>query len=338
MQKLFFNYFNINCYLKMSSSKRTQYSKRTQCLYFCTTLNQQCQHIVINTLETKKHKYYQYCSYHKKHLTNEDYKEKHKYEKPKECPICCEDNVKLLPLNPCRHWCCRDCITKSGEAQCPFCRTNLICTEKHLKEIIDVKNRMKKQIDQERINQDRHLAQSIQNQNNYQDTNYYGEYQEFIDRIDYHRTHSDTYLNRLVTQGERLEHKAWWVTRLSKVHDIRDYMNGMVNINMINFFCESNNLQTAMPLSQQFVLFIDNVNYVNGQEIMDGTQFIVLLPQSEINSLGVFRHEQYNPFHIIDPSFVYAKANMIFTEINGEFYVYVCFNNNSYGMRIAITV
>ncbi len=67
---------------------------------------------------------------------------KNKFKKPLDCPLCHVDK-KLLALNPCRHWCCRDCITKSGIPKCPFCDTMLICTDKHLEEMRNIRiNRM----------------------------------------------------------------------------------------------------------------------------------------------------------------------------------------------------
>ncbi len=64
--------------------------------------------------------------------------DKNKYTKPLFCPYCYQDK-KLLALNPCRHWCCRDCITNSGKPFCPKCKEELICTDKHLEEIMEVR-------------------------------------------------------------------------------------------------------------------------------------------------------------------------------------------------------
>ncbi len=46
-------------------------------------------------------------------------------EKPKECGICFVNTSPIL-LEPCKHWCCLDCIVKSGKQECPWCRSNVL--------------------------------------------------------------------------------------------------------------------------------------------------------------------------------------------------------------------
>lgn len=46
-------------------------------------------------------------------------------EKPKECPICVNEKDCHL-IQPCKHWCCLDCIIKTKKQECPFCRSNFV--------------------------------------------------------------------------------------------------------------------------------------------------------------------------------------------------------------------
>ena len=46
-------------------------------------------------------------------------------EKPQECGICMT-NPEPVCLEPCKHWCCLDCIVNSGKQECPWCRSNVM--------------------------------------------------------------------------------------------------------------------------------------------------------------------------------------------------------------------
>lgn len=51
-----------------------------------------------------------------------DDKSKSKLEKPKECPICAEEDVVLRPIKPCGHWMCEGCMVSMNKMECPYCR------------------------------------------------------------------------------------------------------------------------------------------------------------------------------------------------------------------------
>ena len=46
-------------------------------------------------------------------------------EKPSICEIC-YTNPNPIMLQPCKHWCCVDCIVKTEKQVCPFCRSNIL--------------------------------------------------------------------------------------------------------------------------------------------------------------------------------------------------------------------
>jgi gas vesicle protein len=51
---------------------------------------------------------------------------KWKFDKPEECPVCFESlSNQKIPLE-CDHWVHSKCIKKSGKAQCPICRKELL--------------------------------------------------------------------------------------------------------------------------------------------------------------------------------------------------------------------
>ena len=47
-----------------------------------------------------------------------------RFEKPSECPICCNQEP-LIAVQPCGHWICESCLTRTTNDLCSFCRTPL---------------------------------------------------------------------------------------------------------------------------------------------------------------------------------------------------------------------
>jgi len=95
------------------------------------------------------------------------------YEKPDECPICLEpfekENEKksiYVPLIPCYHWICKDCIIKSGKNECPICRQSVELTKTEEKKLITKANKIKKEKDRLQLEEDRRIAEQIQREIN----------------------------------------------------------------------------------------------------------------------------------------------------------------------------
>jgi hypothetical protein len=96
------------------------------------------------------------CKLHINHINT--------FEKPEECPICIEPFQDNLPLFPCSHWICKECVIKSGKNECPVCRTEVEFDSNLKKRMqISIKKR-KKEMKQEQENNDRQFAQMLQNQ------------------------------------------------------------------------------------------------------------------------------------------------------------------------------
>lgn len=56
-----------------------------------------------------------------------------KFPRPPECPICLVPFARyFVPLNPCKHWVCPDCIVRSGKKECPFCRSSIKVPAKNM--------------------------------------------------------------------------------------------------------------------------------------------------------------------------------------------------------------
>jgi hypothetical protein len=85
------------------------------CTFYITRLKRRCNHIVP--------KGYRRCYQHRKV----------KYPRPPDCPVCTNTLARYhVPLNPCQHWVCPDCIIRSGKEQCPLCRSNIKVSSKNL--------------------------------------------------------------------------------------------------------------------------------------------------------------------------------------------------------------
>lgn len=85
-----------------------------RCFRYLRHLKRRCNHSVTDG--------YSECYQHRKF----------KYPRPSECPICFFHFPKYyVPLSPCQHWVCPDCIIRSGKEQCPLCRTQIKIPDKH---------------------------------------------------------------------------------------------------------------------------------------------------------------------------------------------------------------
>ena len=68
-----------------------------------------------------------------------------KYEKPDECPVCCESFKQKIPLLPCCHWICQQCVISSGHLECPECRQTVTLKYKDKQKTLSNFRRMKKE-------------------------------------------------------------------------------------------------------------------------------------------------------------------------------------------------
>ncbi len=84
------------------------------------------------------------------------------YEKPDECPICCSEFTEGVPLFPCCHWICKKCVIQSGKEDCPVCRQPVILAKVEEKQLLRVKKQLDKDKMQQQMEEDRRLAQEIQ--------------------------------------------------------------------------------------------------------------------------------------------------------------------------------
>lgn len=88
----------------------------------------------------------------------------HTYQKPEECPVCCSPFQLNLPLFPCYHWVCKDCIIHTGKKECPVCRQDVFLSKEEDKKIEIVAKRIQKEKQQAQMDEDRRLARQLQDQ------------------------------------------------------------------------------------------------------------------------------------------------------------------------------
>jgi Ring finger domain len=99
------------------------------CTQYIQRLKRTCKHRV----EQGYHKCYQH--------------RKAKYPRPSECPICTFTFAKyIVPLNPCKHWVCPECIIRSGKKECPLCRSDIKIPNRHITSLKFYAGQMKKYI------------------------------------------------------------------------------------------------------------------------------------------------------------------------------------------------
>lgn len=68
---------------------------------------------------------YSYCA---KHIGSQ--KPAYDFERPDECPVCCDEFGDTSRALVCGHWIHVDCIVKSGHMRCPICRTAVYLSTK----------------------------------------------------------------------------------------------------------------------------------------------------------------------------------------------------------------
>lgn len=57
----------------------------------------------------------------------------HRFPRPAYCEICLGKISKTsLPLSPCQHWVCFECVVKSGQNKCPLCRAVIKIPSRHM--------------------------------------------------------------------------------------------------------------------------------------------------------------------------------------------------------------
>jgi hypothetical protein len=89
------------------------------------------------------------------------------FEKSDECPICLEKfNINEIPLIPCNHWICQDCVIKTGKNECPICRTTVEFDGKNKQKMAKSIKKRDKELKIEQENNDREFARTLQRQLN----------------------------------------------------------------------------------------------------------------------------------------------------------------------------
>ena len=86
------------------------------------------------------------------------------YEKPPECPICLQTLTDEFPVFPCAHWVCKSCILNSSNHNCPFCRQQIYLTLEESNIINTNINRINKASEIQQIEDDRLLAEQLNNE------------------------------------------------------------------------------------------------------------------------------------------------------------------------------
>jgi hypothetical protein len=99
-------------------------------------------------------------------LCTEHQKMVDKYEKPNECLICVEefDKLNYLPLFPCCHWICKNCVIKTGKKECPVCRQPVILSSVDDKKCKKVLEKIMHEKQQQQLTEDRRIAENLQRQ------------------------------------------------------------------------------------------------------------------------------------------------------------------------------
>lgn len=112
----------------------------------------------VNQINTKEYKIC--CELHTKCLTT--------YEKPDECPICLNEfnMFESIPLIPCYHWICKNCVINSGKNECPVCRQEVELSKSELKQCNKISNKRQKEKEEQQMVEDRRMAEQLQRELN----------------------------------------------------------------------------------------------------------------------------------------------------------------------------
>lgn len=86
------------------------------------------------------------------------------YQKPEECPICCSPFIMNIPLFPCCHWICKDCIIHTGKKECPVCRQEVHLDKEEEKKLNQVSRRLQREKIEHQLEEDRRFAVELERQ------------------------------------------------------------------------------------------------------------------------------------------------------------------------------
>lgn len=86
------------------------------------------------------------------------------YPKPDECPICCSPFEIELPLFPCYHWICKNCIIHTGKKECPVCRQEIQLELQDQKKVNVVSKRIEREKRMQQLEDDRRVALTLERQ------------------------------------------------------------------------------------------------------------------------------------------------------------------------------
>ena len=98
------------------------------------------------------------------------------YEKPDECPICLttfepkeeKGRITFIPLIPCHHWVCVNCVINSGKLECPICRQSVKLSEKDEQKCNKKALKINKEKERIQMEEDRRMAEQMQRELNQQ--------------------------------------------------------------------------------------------------------------------------------------------------------------------------
>ena len=120
------------------------------------------------------------------------------YEKPTECPICLQTLTDEFPVFPCAHWICKSCILNSSNHNCPFCRQQIYLTLEESDIINTNITRINKASEIQQIEDDRLLAEQLNNES-YDDD--YVDDEEYIDNEEYDQQLLYNFMNGVIFGG-----------------------------------------------------------------------------------------------------------------------------------------